>query len=153
MISIIFLLFLCCTCYMISKYTDSNICVMSRFDCFSASSLFLPGGRRAAEEKGDLSGRLSLFFHVDLGHEGRRPKHPRPGVLRAPLCHRSHHWQAGPVETQTDRAQWRTDGVLGRTRVNDGNEDVFWVYVDFSFFFLLFFNIEGNIVMVCLDGK
>ncbi|KAF3860219.1 hypothetical protein F7725_000474 [Dissostichus mawsoni] len=74
------------------------------------------GGRRAAEEKGDLNGRSPLFLlrHGDLDHEGRRPRHPRPGVLRALLRHRSHHWQAGPVETQTDGAQRQRDGVSGR---------------------------------------
>lgn len=76
--------------------------------------LFITGGWRSAEEKGDITGRHSLLLHGHHSREGRRPKHPRAGVLRALLCDRSHHWQAGPVGTQTDRAQWRTDGQRAR---------------------------------------
>lgn len=73
--------------------------------CDSCPFFFLAGGRWTAEEKGDLCGRPALFCLGELAHEGRGSEHPCPGTLRALLCHWSHHWQAGPVETRTDRAQ------------------------------------------------
>lgn len=137
------LLFLCCTC---SLHTQIPVYVFDKLKSVCTklfwAFLWLPiaGGRRAAEEKGDLRRRFSFFSHGDFAHEGRRSKHPHPGTLRALLCHRSHHWQAGPVKKQTDRAQWQTNGRRARKDTRRfWNREVFWVYVDSFFFLFLFF--------------
>lgn len=112
------------------------MCNLSSPDYFSDSCL-IAGGWWTEEEEGDLSGCFSLFTHGNHAHEGWRPKHPRAGTLRTLLCHRSHHWQAGDVET--DRAQWQTNGVAcsrGRLLIMaTGRSSGF--YVDFSFLFFM----------------
>lgn len=87
-----------------SVFPLKSLAVLSCFDS-CPFFFFLAGGRWTAEEKGDLCGRPALFCLGELAHEGRGSEHPCPGTLRALLCHWSHHWQAGPVETRTDRAQ------------------------------------------------
>lgn len=72
---------------------DDHVKAESNF----GSVLSLPGGRRAAEEKGDVRRSSSHLRPGRLSGEGGRPEHPCPGALRALLRHRSHRWQAAPV--------------------------------------------------------
>lgn len=124
------------------------MCNLSSPDYFSDSCL-IAGGWWPEEEEGDLSGCFSLFTHGNHAHEGWRPKHPRAGTLRTLLCHRSHHWQAGDVET--DRAQWQTNGVACSRGclliMATGRSSGF--YVDFSFLFLCVRQFHNGL----LDGK
>lgn len=135
--------------FLVATYLSLSLSLSELVVCWTAltvsdSSLLNAGGRRPAEEKGDLDGLSSLSFLLRHGyHEGRRPKHPHPGALCSLLCHWSHHWQAGPVETQTDRAQWQTGGRRTRQDTCQWRQrgcllGLMLVSLSFLFFFFTF---------------
>lgn len=133
---------------------------LSWVECIPDSPFLISGGWRAAKEKGDVRGSSSLFHHGDLSGERWRPKHPSPGALRVVLCYWSHHWQAAPVDTNGQSTV--RDGCMGSV-LGEGtcqrwqlgcSLDLCWfLFLSAFFLFILFFNISGNIMLVCMENN
>lgn len=96
------------------------------------------GGRRAAEEKGDIVRHPVNLLYGHLCLTRGHPDHPHPvcGFLRD----RSHRRQTGSVATQTERRAVsvqrtpRADGASGGGRSSSAAAgDVFWCYVQSLF--------------------